>query len=561
MRGHRRNRAIGLIAATALVWLSLAPLAGAANVTPAAGPPYPSAVTGQRVYDYAGIFSPASIASAEAVSAAIEKRTGAQVAVYTQVKPESDTTDAADSDALALMNQWGVGRKGFDDGLVIVFDMQANLRHGQVALYAGSGFRAAYLTNADRQSIFDNDMKPKLLEADFDGALAIAMSDIDSAATPARADELSRDRTFNALVGLLGALIALGLCGFVVLRWYRHGRDPYYADDSSVLMPAPPDGLTPAMATLLMTDKTSNRTVSAAMVDLAARGLVQFRQSSAFLGKKTSVGATGVEHLVTTPESILLSWITARTGIDGYIDPASMAGLGPGVVEFKTRLETFAVEKGWMTGPSTAVVGNWIGLAIGEAVVAAAMGFWTYRLDASGGFIGTVGFGAAAIFTGVMAQFMPSRTPEGSMLRAMLAAYRRTLQATMAAAGSMNEVVDSKALPWITTPDAAMAWGVAFGLNAEIDAVMQRSVGTGREAAARGVGRAVWFPVWWSGPGGSFGGGGGSGSGGMFSSSAIPDVGSMVAAIGSIGASTSGGGGGGFGGGGGGGGGGAGGGF
>jgi len=34
----------------------------------------------------------------------------------------------------------GVGRKGFDDGLVILFDMQANRIHGQASLYRGAAF-------------------------------------------------------------------------------------------------------------------------------------------------------------------------------------------------------------------------------------------------------------------------------------------------------------------------------------------------------------------------------------------------------------------------------------
>ena len=190
-----RRRPRGLLFATAS-------LAFAANVqAPPAGPPYPQPVTGQRVYDYAGIFSPDAITSAEATIRAIEMRTGAQVAIYTQVKPESDTLDLANADALALMNQWGVGRKGFDDGLVILFDMQTNLRHGQVTLYAGSGFRAAFLTNADRQAIFDNDMKPRLLDGDFDGALAIALQDVDAAATPEHAAQLEQARQINAVVG------------------------------------------------------------------------------------------------------------------------------------------------------------------------------------------------------------------------------------------------------------------------------------------------------------------------------------------------------------------------
>jgi hypothetical protein len=147
----------------------------------------------------------------------------------------------------------------------------------------------------------------------------------------------------------------------------------------------------------------------------------------------------------------------------------------------------------------------------------------------------------------------------------MLAAYKRTLQYTMAQSSSMDQVVAARALPWVTTPDAAMAWGVALGLNADIEALLGRTIGAS-QASGRQVG---WYPIWFYGPGVSGGGSGGSGGfggggGGMFSSGSIPDVGSMMSSLGAIGSTGSGGGGGGgggFGGGGGGGGGGAGGGF
>src|SRR5664279_2335089 len=145
MRACRRLAVIGLAAAAFGAWLAVAGVAAAA---PPAGPPYPDAVTGQRVYDYAGIFSPGTIAEAQSIISGIEARTGAQVAVYTQVKPASDNLDKANADALALMNQWGVGRKGFDDGLVILFDMQDNRQHGEGSLYAGGGNKAAYLNKS-----------------------------------------------------------------------------------------------------------------------------------------------------------------------------------------------------------------------------------------------------------------------------------------------------------------------------------------------------------------------------------------------------------------------------
>ncbi len=559
MMHGRRFVAVSFAAAAVGAWLAIASAASAS--TPPVGPPYPDAVTGQRVYDYAGIFSPGAVAETEQTILAIEQRTGAQVAVYTQVKPESDSLELADDDALALMNQWGVGRKDFDDGLVILFDMQTNLRHGQVSLYAGSGFKATFLTDSDRQAIFDNDMTPKLKVGDFDGALKAAIQGVDSAATPAHADELNRARILNAIIGLGALVLSIWLAAFVLIRWYTHGRDPIYVDDNSVLMPAPPDGLTPAMATLLMDDRTSSRTVSAAMVDLAARGLIRFRQEEHLLSKKTSVGVTGATSAIATPEAGLYSAIAELAEPGGFVETSSMPQLAPAVSKLKSDLETLSVKKSWLTGKPTRVVAIWFGVAVAEGVVSIPLFVWTINLGASGGLMGGVGLVAAAVITGITAWFMPSRTQLGAMLRAMLAAYRRTLQYTLARSQSMDQVVASRALPWVSTPDEAMAWGVAFGLNAEIDAVLRRSV-----EAASATGRpGGWYPMWWVPIGGhagsGFGGGGGGGGGGAFSASAIPDVGSMMSAIGSIGSSTSHSGGGGFGGGGGGGGGGAGGGF
>ena len=537
-------------------------LATAAAAAPPVGPPYPEPVTGQRVYDYAGIFSPQEIDSAEKVIRAIEERTGAQVAVYTQVKPESDTLDLANGDARALMDQWGVGRKDFDDGLVIMFDMQTNLRHGQVSLYAGAGFRAAFLTDSDRQAIFDNDMLPLLKSGDFDGALANALRDVDQAATPEHAAALDRAQFINALVGL--GCLALGVClaFFVLIRWYQVGRDPAYTDDNSVLMPAPPAGLTPAMATLLMSDRTSNQTVAAAMVDLAAQGLVHFRRESGLLSKKTEIGATLESGHLQTPEGPLYTAIRMNSGSGGYIEQSEMSDLQPAVSKFKGDLETLAVSRGWLAGKPSRVRLRWSLLGLAELAAAGGLIWWTLQLEASGGLLGAIGLGGAGLVTLAMAQLMPSRTQHGSMLRAMLMAYKRTLAATMALSSSMDEVARRKPLPWVDTPDAAMAWGVALGLNDEIDAVLRRTMDTTKQTGSV----SGWYPTWWSTPGHEFavggGGGGGGSTAGLYSSSMIPDVGSMVSAIGSVGsASSHSSSGGSFGGGGGGGGGGAGGGF
>ena len=153
---------------------------------------------------------------------------------------------------------------------------------------------------------------------------------------------------------------------------------------------------------------------------------------------------------------------------------------------------------------------------------------------------------------------MPAVTLPGAMIRAMLAAYRRTLKKTMEQARSMDQVVAEAGLPWLETPDQVVVWGTALGLHAEIEDVLDRSLEDQRDG--RVAAGSTWIPAWYSTGAGGHGfasgdfAGAGSGSGSAFSSSAVPNLGGMMAALGTIGnspaSSGSGGGGGGFGGGG-----------
>ena len=123
------------------------------------------------------------------------------------------------------------------------------------------------------------------------------------------------------------------------------------------------------------------------------------------------------------------------------------------------------------------------------------------------------------------------------MIRAMLAAYRRTLQKTMAQARSMQQVVDEAGLDWLETPDQAVVWGTALGLQDEIEGVLSRSLedvkaggdqrrrrptsrpGTGRRTGRRSPARAA-SPA---------------AAAGSSPTRAIPDIGGMMSALGTIG--------------------------
>ena len=95
----------------------------------------------------------------------------------------------------------------------------------------------------------------------------------------------------------------------------------------------------------------------------------------------------------------------------------------------------------------------------------------------------------------VIAQAMPAVTLNGAMIRAMLAAYRRTLEKTMAQARSMQQVVDEAGLDWLVTPDQAVVWGTALGLQSRIEDVLQRSLEDVKNDGA--TASAVRFPAWY----------------------------------------------------------------
>ena len=445
--------------------------------------------------------------AAESTIDAIEARTGAEVVVYTQDSGEYGlTTEETEAKARALIDQWGIGRKGFDDGMVIFFDMDPSLQHGQVQLYAAPGFEAAYLSNGDRQAIYENDMLPHLRSADFDDALKVALAKVDAAATPEHASSLQTARQVNAVVGLVGgSVVLLGLSGWAFMNWRRFGKDPVYTDDASVLMPAPPPELTAASGAMIMDGGTSRRALTTAMLDLASRGLIAFREDPGGLlsSKKVGVDTTPepgdaavrgpARAECAPPDRAGRGPGTERpsrrspAGEDGeFITPEELPKFGTSVAAFDKALEEHVVSRGWFTEKPSKVVARWTGrgvLAIGAGVIALIAGL---NIPLSGLTL----LGVAAIVGGIVvigfAQAMPAVTMSGAMVRAMMAAYRRTLQKTMAQARSMDQVVAEAGLDWLDTPDQAVVWGTALGLQSEIEGVLSRSLEDVQQGRATG---------------------------------------------------------------------------
>ncbi|CAN5820908.1 hypothetical protein BH24CHL6_BH24CHL6_02040 [soil metagenome] len=527
--------------------------------TPAAGPPFPPPINDVVVYDQADILSSQAEASATRRIVAIEERVGAEVVVYTQYKPGS-TEDSTLQDAIALMDQWGVGRRGFDDGLAILINMNrqscipSQSGNGQVQLYAGPGYRATFLSNSQRQQIFEEEMLPLLRECDFDGALLIALARIDAAATPENAQALERARIIDALVGLVGAPLAFVLIvGAAASSWLRYGKDPVYLDSPSILMPAPPPNLTAASGAVVWDGRASRRALTTAMLDLASRGELGFKPEKRLMRDRAGIQLLSAEPTdpytirnrrrpLSDAETYVLQRLQSMGAkeSDGYIDPDSLVGFASSISKFDERLEQHVAAQGWFREPPHKAVGRWQGRGTLILVLGIVAAFLGWEVLPSGGLLllggGLIGAGVAVM---IIARVMPARTMAGAMIFAMLAAYRRTLHKTMQQARSMNEVVEGAELDWLETPDQALVWGVALGLQQEVEDVLERSV----EDAQAGISEHnPWAPAWYgrspASAGASALGGDRGLAPGLFSGSSVPNFGSMMAALGSIGAST-----------------------
>jgi hypothetical protein len=342
-------------------------------------------------------------------------------------------------------------------------------------------------------------------------------------------------------------------------------------------MAGPPETLTPAGAVFILNGGSSRRALTTALLDLASRGVIAFREEKHLLGLQKKVGietrppdpdpqtaarqARNRARDLGPAEEVAARRLGALKQDDtGYVEPDDLPAFAAAVPAFDKALEREVVARGWFREAPSKAIARWTGRAT-IALVAGIAGIWAGSSIPSSG-LQLLGGGAVvgAIVMFVVARSMPAVSLPGAMIRAMLAAYRRTLKKTMDQARSMDQVVADSGLRWLETPDQAVVWGTALGLQAEIETVLGRSLEDAQEGRVAAGG--VYLPTWYAasaGGGHAFASGGdfagaGSAGGGLFSSSAIPDFGGMMSALGSIGSapgsSGSGGGGGGFGGGG-----------
>lgn len=476
---------------------------------------------GVFVYDYARIWTSTTIDQAQSIAQGIRDRTQAQLAIVSWPSNVLDvSTDTARADAITIMDTWGVGRQGVNDGLVVLFDMDAGSRlHGQIYLYAGRGFLEQYLDVDEASAVVNDEMLPKARDGDLDAALLAGLERIDRVTQPGGNPERGAQAILNALLAAIVVGIAGLVFGLFMRTWWERGRDAKVPlIDDSVLLPDPPPGLTPAVATVLRKDGVDRDAFTSALVDLGHRGLVTFQSADdsdkhvdLVVPPSPLVDPNSLEarrRPLGDAEAALASSIDGRS--TGGVLPWSRLKDGAGQElwqAFKKDAGRAVRTAGYFRDDPNRLTGRWLVIGIGLVAAVVVFGF-AFAFDTNSGnsnlfrvgrgFLGLpmLVAGVLGIAIVVLSGKLAARTPDGARTLAMALAYRNTLKYEMASAQTVDEAVakTKPRLPWITTPDLLTVWAVAFGLKDEIDDLIKQTF-----AQAQAAGVVAWSPLWYSG--------------------------------------------------------------
>ncbi|MEN3275998.1 MAG: uncharacterized protein V7631_1788 [Massilia sp.] len=187
-----------------------------------------------RVTDMAGMLTENQRNNLENVLKEYEERTGSQIAILLVRKTEPE---AIEQYSIRVADKWKLGRKGVDDGVILVVAKDNPPALRRLRIEAGRGVQGS-LTDAQSKRILQDVIAPHFRQNDFYGGLAAGVSAITSFLDKEKLPAAERNDVVNQGGGiafdttLILFLVVMAL--FVMLsrrgssrRYYRHDRDAW----------------------------------------------------------------------------------------------------------------------------------------------------------------------------------------------------------------------------------------------------------------------------------------------------------------------------------------------
>ncbi len=480
-------------------------------------------VAGQRVYDCANLLTTQETANLEQQAAAVAQA-GAPTAVYLQVR--SATPEQTLQDAIDLMNRWNVESKpGAHDGFLMFFNLQpGNLRHGQVALYAGEKhFQHGNLPQAELDRIRTDVMTPLLQNGQTAAGIAAGLQmvahDLRYGPPPPPAYQ-----TVSATIGrfpftALGVLFAI-MVAFLFERLRRQAPIGSARGDIEFSPLAAGNHLAPALAGALVNGRVSDAQIEATILDFARRGLLVMEPQGA---DKVQVRLVGDGAGLVGFEQEVWNELTTRADAESRtLSRGALTAMRKDWRQAKTLVRRDLIERGWYDPDAAATrrrpfyVAGAIG--VGGALVGLALLLLSKEAWAV---IGITLFAAGSVAAFVRGYMVPDTTVDGEMASVSWRAYR-------------DSVLDSAYEPNLDTDlPYIVALGILGKLAPRLKAASERGYSPAWFRLAesqRTEGQHVWgagfYPYWLlfhtsmtpsssgSASGGYSGGGAASGGGG-----------------------------------------------
>jgi uncharacterized protein len=209
---------------SALALTFILTLAGAQDFAPI--PPLQSHVT-----DMAGMLDPGQRTALENVLKEYESRTGSQIAV---LLIRSTAPEAIEQYGIRVADAWKLGRKGVDDGIILIVAKDNPPALRRLRIEAGRGVQGT-VTDAQSKRILQDVIAPHFRQNDFYGGLAAGVSALtsllDQEHFPAPAGQRAGPEAGSSLSDLLPILfIALMIIGVMMMSRSRGSRHALSSD-------------------------------------------------------------------------------------------------------------------------------------------------------------------------------------------------------------------------------------------------------------------------------------------------------------------------------------------